>query len=151
MFILFRSETSQKYDHDFAQLSVRARENGSDVPGPIIEEPGWWTFGLSFTPDGQVHQYASPGVDALTEEDHLYTSTPYGSKCQSLSNFFVNVANMDSGKNWSTPWTIDDPEVYVVPPRGQHVESLTSRGSVARRSGKGSSRTAFGKLQSTFR
>ena len=80
MFILFRSETSEKYDHDFAQLSVRARNNGQDVPGPIIEEPGWWTFGMSFTPDGQVHQYASPGIDDLTEEDRLYSSMPYGNR-----------------------------------------------------------------------
>ena len=151
MFILFRSETSQKYDHDFAQITVRARENGSDVPGPVIEEPGWWTFGLSFTPDGKVHQYASPGIDDLTDEDHLYSSTPYGSRCLALNNFFVNVANLDNGKNWSTPWTIDDAAVYVIPPRGQRVENLTSRGSVANRSGKSSSRTALGKVQSALR
>ena len=34
MFILFRSATSGKYDHDFAQISVRAKSNGQDVPGP---------------------------------------------------------------------------------------------------------------------
>jgi hypothetical protein len=126
-FILFRSETSEKYDHDYAQLSVRARTNGQDVPGPVIEESGWWTFGMSFTPDGQVHQYAHAGTDDLTENDRLFSSFPYGNKTQFVDAFFVNVANLDNGKTWSTPWVIDDPAVYVIPPQGQSVASLTNR------------------------
>jgi hypothetical protein len=125
MFVLFRSQSPGKYDHDFAQLTVRARSNGQDVPGPVIEEPGWWTFGMSFTPDGQVHQYASPGVDSLTAEDLLFSSTPYGAKTQFVDAFFVNVANLDNGRTWSTPWVIDDAEVFVVPPQGQSVAALT--------------------------
>lgn len=132
MFILFR-HAGKKYDHDHAQITIRARENGSDVPGPIIEEPGWWTFGISCTPDGQIHQYASPGVDDLTAEDHLYSSTPYNTKFLGFNNFFVNVANLDNGQNWSTPWTIDDPTVYVIPPRGQSVANLVKSGSAAAR------------------
>jgi hypothetical protein len=127
MFLLFRSETSEKYDHDYAQISVRARSDGQDVPGPKIEEPGWWTFGMSFTPDGQVHQYACPGIRDLTEKDRLYSSTPYGNKTQFVDAFFVNVANLDNGRTWSTPWVIDDPTVYVVPPQGQSLANL-SRG-----------------------
>jgi hypothetical protein len=151
MFIMFRSAASGKYDRDYAQINVRAREDGRDVPGPIIEEPGWWTFGLSFTPDGQVHQYASPGVDDLSEEDHLYSSFPYGSQCVSFSNFFVNVANLDNGRNWSTPWVIDDPTMYVIPPNGLTVEKLRrGRGSVAGRPGSSpSARTALGRLLGT--
>jgi hypothetical protein len=126
-FILFRSETSEKYDHDFAQLSVRARSNGQDVPGPVIEESGWWTFGMSFTPDGQVHQYAHAGTDDLTENDRLFSSFPYGNKTQFVDAFFVNVANLDNGKTWSTPWVIDDPAVYVIPPQGQSVANLINR------------------------
>jgi hypothetical protein len=63
-----------------------------------------------------------------------------------FNNFFVNVANMDNGKNWSTPWVIDDPTLYVIPPRGQSVENLTGRSSVARRGGQ-SGRTALWKGQ----
>jgi hypothetical protein len=144
MFVLFRCAATGKYDHDFAQITVRAKEDGHDVPGPTIEEPGWWTFGLSFTPDGQVHQYASPGVDNLTEDDHLFTSRPYGQQFVHLNNFFVNVANLDNGKNWSTPWTIDDPAVYVIPPAGQRVENLM-RGSVAARGSSPGRRVAFGR------
>ena len=123
-FILFRSETDRRFDHDYAQISIRAREDGRDVAGPIIEEPGWWTFGMSFTPDGRVHFYASEGTDDLTEEDHLLSSFPYRSKCLYLDNVFFNVANFENGRNWSTPWVIDDPSVYVIPPRGQTVEQL---------------------------
>jgi hypothetical protein len=146
MFILFRSKTTPKYDHDFAQITVRARNNGQDVPGPVIEAPGWWTFGLSLTADGAVHQYASPGVDDLTEDDHLYSSMPYGTRCLEFNNFFVNVANLENGKSWSTPWVIDDPQVFVIPPRGQTVDNLTrGRTPVAKRSGSGG-RTALGRL-----
>jgi hypothetical protein len=136
MFILFRSETSEKYDYDFAQISVRARNNGQDAPGPVIDEPGWWTFGMSFSPDGQVHHYARAGTGDLTEEDQLYSSTPYGNRCQYLDSFFVNVANLDNGRTWSTPWVIDDPSVYVVPPRGQSVQNLTGSGAMAQRDGQ---------------
>lgn len=146
-FIMFRSETSSKYPQDFAQLMVRARPNGQDVPGPVINEPGWWTFGLSFTPDGQVHQYARPGVEDLTEDDHLYSSFPYGNKCLEFNNFFFNVANMDNGKTWSTPWVVDDPELYVIPPQGQTIANLPRKGggAVAGRSKNGESRSALGK------
>lgn len=143
MFILFRSARSGKYDHDFAEISVRARESGKDAKGPVIEEPGWWTFGLSFSPDGMVHQYASPGIEDLTAEDHLLSSRPYASQCLYLNNFFVNVANLDNGRNWSTPWVIDDPAVYVIPPRGQAVENLMrGRSSVANRGSAGRSWSA---------
>ncbi len=147
MFILFRSETSAKYDHDFAQITVRAGNNGRDVPGPVIEEPGWWTFGLAFTPDGAVHYYASPGVDDLTEDDHLYSSLPYGTKCLYFDNFMVNVANFEDGRTWSTPWVIDDPAVYVVPPTGRTVQDLTRGSSMAsRQRSAGSPRTAWNRF-----
>jgi hypothetical protein len=151
MFIMFRSETTKKYDRDFAQLAVRARPSGQDVPGPIIDEPGWWTFGLSFTPDGQIHQYARPGVGDLTEEDHLYSSYPYGNRCLEFNNFFFNVANMDDGKSWSTPWVVDDPTLYVIPPKGQTIQNLPRRGDVASRNRSNQSRSAFGKLNGMFR
>jgi hypothetical protein len=147
MFIMFRSAHSGKYDHDFAQITVRAKSNGQDVPGPVIEEPGWWTFGMSYTPDGAVHHYASPGIDDLTEEDHLYSSLPYGNRMTQFNNFFVNVANMDNGKSWSTPWVIDDPTMYVIPPRGQSLENLArGRNSVASGGRGKADRAAFWKV-----
>jgi hypothetical protein len=130
-FVLFRSETSKKFEKDFAQISFRAQPSGRDRGGPKIYEPGWWTFGMSFTPDGQVHYYAHAGVEDLTEDDHLYSSFPYGSRCMYFDNFFVNVANWDNGKNWSTPWVIDDPAFYVIPPKGQTIANLPRKRSRA--------------------
>lgn len=124
MFIVFRSETSRKVEKDSAYVTVRANGRGGDMKGPVIEEPGWWTFGMSFTADGQIHYYASPGVDDLTEEDFLASSYAYSYKCQTMNNFFFNVANWDNGQSWSTPWVIDDPKVFVIPPQGAGVAQL---------------------------
>jgi hypothetical protein len=124
MFFLFRSETSRNIENDFAKLTIRAGRRGNDVRSLDIMEPGWWTLGMSFTADGQVHYYASPGVDDLTEQDYLMSSFPYGMKCQIFNNFFFNVANWDNGRTWSTQWIIDDPKVFVIPPQGQTVAQL---------------------------
>ncbi len=67
MFFLFRSETSRNIEQDFAKLTIRADRRGHDIRSLDITEPGWWTLGLSFTADGQVHYYASHGVDDLTD------------------------------------------------------------------------------------
>ena len=134
-FLLFRSKTSKKYDEDFAQISIRARQNGRDIGGPKIYEPGWWTFGMSFTPDGKVHYYAKAGVEDLTEDDHLYSSFPYGSKALYFDNFFFDVANWENGRNWSTPWVVDNAEFFVVPPEGKTLANLmrSRKASVARK------------------
>jgi hypothetical protein len=124
MFFLFRSETSRNIEKDFAKLTIRAGRRGNDVRSLDITEPGWWTLGMSFTADGQVHYYASQGVDDLTEQDYLMSSFPYGMKCQVFNNFFFNVANWDNGRTWSTQWIIDDPKVFVIPPQGQTVAQL---------------------------
>lgn len=124
MFLLFRSETSRNIKEDYAQLSVRSGPRGNDIHLTKITEPGWWTMGMSFSPDGQIHYYAKPGVEDLTADDFLMSQYPYRMKCQTLNNFFFNVANWDNGRTWSTQWVIDDPKVYVIPPSGQTVANL---------------------------
>ena len=144
-FVLFRSETDKRFDEDYAQISIRAQSSGRDLGGPKIYEPGWWTFGMSFTPDGQVHYYASEGVDDLSEEDFLYSSFPYGTRCLMFDNFFFNVANWENGKSWSTPWVVDDPQFFVIPPEGKTLANLIRKrsSSVARRPGpRGASKSA---------
>jgi hypothetical protein len=69
---------------------------------------------MSFTPDGMVHYFASPGVDDLTAEDHITSQYPYGYRTEWMKTFFFNVCTKDDGKTWSTPWVIDDPKVYFV-------------------------------------
>jgi hypothetical protein len=124
MFLLFRPANRRGNDKDAAKLTIRADRTGHDVRSLDIHEPGWWTLGLSFTADGQVHYYASPGVDDLTSEDYLMSSFPYNMRCVQFNNFFFNVANWDNGRTWSTHWVIDDPQIFVIPPQGQSVANL---------------------------
>jgi hypothetical protein len=107
-----------------AKLTIRGDKLGRDVRSLDIDEPGWWTLGMSFSEDGQIHYYAHKGVADLTAEDHLMSSYPYNERCTAFNNFFFNVANWDNGRTWSTPWVIDDPKLYVIPPAGQQVAQL---------------------------
>jgi hypothetical protein len=124
MFFLFRKANGKSVKEDSAKLTIRADRRGKDPRSLDILEPGWWTLGMSFTSDGQVHYYASPGVDDLTADDYLLSSYPYGYRCQTFNNFFFNVANLDNGRSWSTNWVIDDPKIFVIPPEGQAVAQL---------------------------
>lgn len=112
MFIQFNSKTDGVNKEDSATILIRAGERGEDIVGPQIKETGWWTLGMSFTPDGMTHFYASPGVDPLTERDHLATTKPYGHTAEQLNTFFFNVVCQDNGRNWSTEWVVDDPSLY---------------------------------------
>ena len=96
-----------------AVLLVRAGVQGEDIVGPRITQTGWWTLGMSFTPDGTTHFYASPGVDLLTEKDHITTTKPYGHTAEKLNTFFFNIVNGDDGRTWSTEWIVDDPSLYI--------------------------------------
>lgn len=96
---------------DSAVLLVRGRRSGHDFRGPAITQLGWWTLGMSFTPDGSVHYFARPGVEDLTASDHISSQYPYGYRCERLDAFFFNICSGDNG-NWSTPWIIDDAELY---------------------------------------
>jgi hypothetical protein len=113
IFIIFNSETDQRGKKDSAALLIRAGEIGNDIRGPEILEPGWWTLGMSFTPDGRVHYYAHAGVEDLTAKDHLASHRPYGFQCTQFDTFFFNVVNRDDGRSWSTSWIIDDPALYA--------------------------------------
>lgn len=124
MFLLFRPGSEKQGTTDHAKLTLRAGPRGNDIRSLDINEPGWWTLGMSFSPDGQIHYYAHEGVADLTADDYLMSNYPYSMKCRSMNNFFFNVANWDNGRNWSTKWIIDDPKVFVIPPEGQSVASL---------------------------
>ncbi|RLS29189.1 MAG: hypothetical protein DWH79_12635 [Planctomycetota bacterium] len=116
MFICFESSHDGRFKKDNAYLKIRGGRNGNEIRGPEMTEAGWWTLGLSFTPDGQVHYYASPGVDDLTAEDHITSQFPYNYRTETLKTFFYNVCTTDDGKTWSTPWVVDDPKVFVITP-----------------------------------
>jgi hypothetical protein len=97
---------------DSAFLTVRAGSIGQDLIGPKIKEPGWWTFGMSFAPDGRIEYFGKPGVEDLTANDLITSQHPYGFRCERFDTFFFNVVSGDNG-NWSTPWIIDDPSLFV--------------------------------------
>jgi hypothetical protein len=115
MFIQFNRK-ADGYKKDSATILIRGDSNGHELAGPTITKPGWWTLGMSFTGDGVVHYYASEGVDKLTQKDHLTSQIPYGSPALAFHTFFFNVVNWDDGRRWSTPWIIDDPELYYLYP-----------------------------------
>ncbi len=76
-------------------------------------------MGMSVTPDGMVHYYASPGVDELTEEDYITSQYPYDYRAERFRTFFYNVCSADDGRRWSTSFIVDDPKVYVLRPAGK--------------------------------
>jgi hypothetical protein len=109
----YSSKTDRRHKEDFAMVIVRANDRGADVFGPRITEPGWWTFGMSFTPDGRVHFFAKPGVENLTAQDLITSHYCYGFRCQRMDTLFYDVVNHNDGKTWSTKWIVDDPGVFV--------------------------------------
>lgn len=117
LFIEFEPKEVHRRPYDVAYFRVRADEYGGDYRGPQITQTGWWTIGMSFTPDGRVHYYAKPGVEKLTAKDRIASHYPYGYECEQFNTFFFNVCSPDDGKTWSTPWIVDDCEVFYVPTR----------------------------------
>ncbi len=113
-FFQYNAKTHPQHtDKNTATILIRSGERGQDISGPTILREGWWTLGMTITPDGRVHYYGHEGVEKLTAKDHLYSNFPYGYKCLQTSTYFFNVVNQDDGRSWSTRWIIDDPKVYV--------------------------------------
>ncbi len=117
MFINFESKEGNGatgQEHDSAYISIRGNSYGGDFKGKQITVTGWWTLGMSVTPDGMVHYYAKPGVEELTSNDRITSQYPYGNSALRFRTFFFNVCNGDDNKTWSTQWIIDDPTLYIV-------------------------------------
>ncbi|MEK6235846.1 MAG: hypothetical protein N2C14_14145, partial [Planctomycetales bacterium] len=114
IFIHLNSRHDRRFEEDSAYFIIRSDVRGRDIRGPNIDQLGWWTLGMSCTPDGQCHYYARPGVGDLTREDHITSRFCYGFKCNVCKTFFFNVFNANDGRNWSSAWVIDDPEFYLV-------------------------------------
>jgi hypothetical protein len=95
-----------------AVILIRGNQLGHEVRGPQITGPGWWTLGMSFTPDGMCHFYAREGVENLTAENRLASYYCYGFHCDRFNSVFFNISNMDNGRSWSTSWIVDDPQIF---------------------------------------
>ncbi len=127
LWIHFRSKGSKGAKADGAFLTYRGDTRGRDIRCKEIpvEQFGWWTMGLSVTPDGMVHYYAKPGVEDITAADYITSQFPYGFNAQRLRTFFIDVCNNNDGKTWSTPFVIDDPALYVV--NSARIEQVVAR------------------------
>lgn len=118
MFLRMENRVVENKNQRYLRVQVRANEYGQDVPGPIIESPGWYTMGMSLTANGAVHYFYRPGVEALTAEDRIASYYPYGYRAAQFETFFFNVLCRDNGRTWSTPWVVDDAFLYMsTPPR----------------------------------
>lgn len=100
---------------DKAYFWMKATQDSRRINGPELTATGWWTLGLSVTPDGQVHYYAKPGVEDLTASDHIASAFPFGYHAARFRNYFFNVCSGDNGQSWSTEFVIDDTKVFVLP------------------------------------
>ncbi|MEZ6097474.1 MAG: hypothetical protein R3E01_00745 [Pirellulaceae bacterium] len=116
IWVHFKSETDRNVEKDSAFLTVRGNRLGRDfhVKDISVEEFGWWTLGMSVTADGMIHYYASPGVDELTKDDYLTSQFPYSYRAEKFETMFFNICNRNDGKTWSTPFLIDDPQLFVM-------------------------------------
>ena len=112
---------------------VRSDARGYDFPGKPITEAGWWTLGISVTPNGEIHYYARPGVDSLTLDDHIVSQFPYNYRAEHFKTFFFNVVNGDDGKTWSIPVVVDDSRVYFLDTDQLRMAAEESPGSFQRR------------------
>ncbi|MGI9429134.1 MAG: hypothetical protein ACR2NM_10780, partial [Bythopirellula sp.] len=116
LWIHFKSETNRNVEEDSAFLAYRGNRMGRDIRCKEIpaDQFGWWTFGISTTGDGQIHYYAKRGIENLTAADHLTSQFPYSYHAERMRTFFFNACNRNDGKTWSTPFIIDDPQLFVV-------------------------------------
>lgn len=113
MFIQLNSKADGVNKEDSAVFVIRADEYGQDfVAGPVIKETGWWTLGMTLSPDGRVHYYAAKGTGPLRPSDHIATKMPYGEPNLQMNTVFFNVMSADNGRTWSTEWIIDDVEIF---------------------------------------
>jgi hypothetical protein len=102
--------------NDRISIWMKAGNRGEQLNGPELTTTGWWTLGMSVTPDGCVHYFARPGVEPLTADDWIASAWPFGYRAERLKTFFFNVCNGDDGRNWSTWFVVDDPFVYAASP-----------------------------------
>lgn len=112
MFIQFRSKAEGAAKNS-AFFVIRADDYGRDFRGPEIKKTGWWTLGMSLTPDGRIHYFAHPGVKDLTAKDRIYSSRYGGVQFETFETFFLDILSRNDGRTWSTPWIIDDPAMHV--------------------------------------
>jgi hypothetical protein len=125
MWIHFRAKNTKNTQAGTAYIAVRGDRLGRDFAAREISEFGWWTLGMSFSQDGMVHYYASPGVDDLTQADYITSQYPYSYTARDFRTYFFDVCNRNDGRTWSTPFVIDDPKLFIQ--NAGRVQSIVKR------------------------
>ncbi len=92
---------------------MKASGRGTQIRGPQSTQTGWWTMGMSVSPDGKVNYFAKPGIEDLTANDMIGSDYPFGNRAVLFRNFFFNVCNGDNGRSWSGQFVIDDPTMFI--------------------------------------
>ena len=126
MFVWFDYNRARQGGIDSAHLKLRANQYGHDMKGPTLKEKTWYTLGMSFTADGNVHYFAHEGVADFTSDDFIISYNPYSYKPRSFETFFFNTVCKDDGRTWSTPWVIDDTWLCATNPPPKQAQSKTS-------------------------
>ena len=109
-----RNPSVHEDGHPYAiYMWMKASERGTEIRGPKSTQTGWWTMGMSVSPDGRVNYFAKPGVEDLTEADMIGSDFPFGKRAAVFRNFFFNVCNGDDGRSWSSQFVIDDPTMFL--------------------------------------
>jgi hypothetical protein len=123
-------ENTKKTGGPTAYFRVRGDKRGGDFRGPDIDQTGWWTLGMSVTPDGMVHYYAHSGIEDLTSDDYITSQFPYGYQAERFRTFFFNVCSADDGKRWSTAFIVDDSHLYLARPSAQR--QVAQQGTISK-------------------
>jgi hypothetical protein len=122
-FHMQREQTKEGKIKSRIMTVVRADEIGQDLQSIKLEPASWCTLGMSMLPDGSVQFYGKPGIEDLTEKDLLGAYFCYNWRAVNFSTFFYNVINMDDGRTWGTPWTVDNAFLYVATAPRQNIRS----------------------------
>ena len=111
---MIKNPEAQKDGHPYAMnFWMKATASGHQIRGPKSTQTGWWTMGMSVSPDGKVNYFAKPGIEDLTAADMIGSDYPFGKRAVQFRNFFFNVCNGDNGRSWSGQFVIDDPSLFV--------------------------------------
>lgn len=111
---LVRNPKAKEDGHPYAiSMWMKATSGGRPIRGPQTTQTGWWTMGMSVSPDGKVNYFAKPGIENLTAEDLIGSDYPFGKRAILFRNFFFNVCSGDDGHSWSSQFVIDDPTMYT--------------------------------------
>lgn len=123
IFVNYKRPGERRKNETGASWVIRASNPGGDYQVKPLNEPGWYTLGMSFTGDGMVHYYIRQGVDDLESSDRVASQYPYNFQALYFIDVFFDIFGSNDNQNWTTGWVIDDPAVYLANPPAPRMQS----------------------------